>query len=174
MPGSFHLNGHTSWCSIKRSNQTEWVTNCSCSVILHWLMYPFDFYRSSIVVDGHNNNLLLWYGIHVTVNNLGVLYKMLSAIQAFVNFVLFSVDHFWVLQNRASCKTFLVKMSFMCMGIKNYSHLNGCAFTSSLALKQRLGVTRKWPFYYLRGSAHCSLQLSWSNKNAVIMYVRII
>ena len=99
---------------------------------------------------------------------------MLSAIQAFVNFVLFSMDHFWVLQNRASCKIFLVKMSVMCMGIKNYSHFNGCAFTSSLALKQRLGATRKWPFYYLRGSAHCSLQLSWSNKNAVIMYVRII
>ena len=101
-----------------------------------------------------------------------VLYKMLSAIQAFVNFV--PIGHFWVLQNRASYKTFLVKMSFMCMGIKNYSHFNGCAFTSSLALRQSLGAARKWPFYYLRGSAHCNLQLSWSKKNAVIMHVRII
>ena len=30
------------------------------------------------------------------------------------------------------------------MGIKNYSHFNGCAFTSSLALKQRLGPTREF------------------------------
>ena len=60
------------------------------------------------------------------------------------------------------------------MGIKNYSHFNGCAFTSSLALRQSLGAARKWPFYYLRGSAHCNLQLSWSKKNAVIMHVRII
>ena len=60
------------------------------------------------------------------------------------------------------------------MGIKNYSHFNGCALTSSLALRQRLGAARKWPFYYLRGSAHCNLQLSWSKKNAVIMHVRII
>jgi len=60
------------------------------------------------------------------------------------------------------------------MGIENCSHFNGCALTSSLALRQRLGAARKWPFYYLRGSAHCNLQLSWSNKNAVIMHVRIV
>ena len=67
-------------------------------------------------------------------------------------------------------------MSFMCLGITKYyySHFNGCALTSSLALKQRIRAAQKWPFYYLRGSAHCSSQLSWSNKNAVIMHVRII
>ena len=38
---------------------------------------------------------------------------------------------------------FLVKMRFICMRIKNELHING--FTLSLALKQRLGATRKRP-----------------------------
>ena len=39
-------------------------------------------------------------------------------------------------RNEAKFKTFLVKMKFICMRIKNYFHING--FTLSLALKQRL------------------------------------
>ena len=46
-------------------------------------------------------------------------------------------------RNKAKCKTFLVKMKFICMRIKNHSHING--FTLSLALKQRLEATWKWP-----------------------------
>ena len=46
-------------------------------------------------------------------------------------------------QNEAKCKTFLVKMSFTCRGIKNHFHVFGV--TLSLALKQWLGATRKWP-----------------------------
>ena len=45
------------------------------------------------------------------------------------------------LQNEAKCKTFLVK-SYICLRIKNHFHMN--SFALSLALKQRLGVTRKW------------------------------
>ena len=44
-------------------------------------------------------------------------------------------------QNEAKCKTFPVKMSFMCRRIKHHFHMNG--FALSLALKQRLGATRK-------------------------------
>ena len=39
-------------------------------------------------------------------------------------------------RNEAKFKTFLVKMKFICMRIKNYFHING--FTLSLALRQRL------------------------------------
>ena len=39
-------------------------------------------------------------------------------------------------RNEAKFKTFLVKMKFICMRIKNYFHING--FTLSLALKYRL------------------------------------
>ena len=49
-------------------------------------------------------------------------------------------------QNEAKCKTFLVKMSFIRMRIncmKMFTYING--FTLSLALKQRLAVTQKWP-----------------------------
>ena len=46
-------------------------------------------------------------------------------------------------QNEASCTTFLVKMSFICMRMKNDFHIKGCAPT--LVLKQRLGGTQKWP-----------------------------
>ena len=46
-------------------------------------------------------------------------------------------------QNEARCTTFLVKMSFICMRMKNHFHLKGWAL--NLVLKQRPGGTRKWP-----------------------------
>ena len=46
-------------------------------------------------------------------------------------------------QNEARCTTFLVKMSFICMRMKNDFHIKGWAPT--LVLKQRPGGTRKWP-----------------------------
>ena len=48
--------------------------------------------------------------------------------------------------NEAWCTTFLVKMSFICMRMKNDFHIRGWAPT--LVLKQRPGGTRKWPIYY--------------------------
>ena len=48
------------------------------------------------------------------------------------------ISHF---RNEAKCKTFLVKISFICMRIKRHFHING--FAPSFALKQRLGATRK-------------------------------
>ena len=46
-------------------------------------------------------------------------------------------------QNEARCTTFLVKMSFICMRIKNDFHIKGWAPT--LVLKERPRGTRKWP-----------------------------
>ena len=46
-------------------------------------------------------------------------------------------------QNEARCTTFLVKMSFICMRMKNDFHIKGGAPT--LVLKQRPGGTRKCP-----------------------------
>ena len=37
--------------------------------------------------------------------------------------------------NEAKCKTFLVKMGFICMGIKNPFHINGLALSFTLALQ---------------------------------------
>ena len=45
-------------------------------------------------------------------------------------------------KNEAKYKTFVVKMSFICMRIKNQFHITDFI---SLALKQRLKETRKWP-----------------------------
>ena len=50
------------------------------------------------------------------------------------------ITHF---QNEAKCKTFLVKMSFICIRIKNQFHIN--SFALSLALKQRLGANWRYP-----------------------------
>ena len=47
------------------------------------------------------------------------------------------------LQNEARCETFVVKMSFICIIIKNHFHIN--SFALSLALKVRFFWTRKWP-----------------------------
>ena len=55
------------------------------------------------------------------------------------------------------CKTFLVKMRFIFMRIKNLFHING--FALSLALKQRLGTTPKCPINLSQ-----SLALELSNK----------
>ena len=46
-------------------------------------------------------------------------------------------------QNEARCTTFLVKMSFICMRMKNDFHIKGWA--PILVLKQKPGGTRKWP-----------------------------
>ena len=50
----------------------------------------------------------------------------------------FKNPHF---QNEAKCTIFLVKMSFICMRIKNHFHIKDWALT--LVLKQRRGGTRK-------------------------------
>ena len=46
-------------------------------------------------------------------------------------------------QNKAKCTTFLVKMSFICMRIKNHFHSKGWAL--NLVLIQRPGRSRKFP-----------------------------
>ena len=50
------------------------------------------------------------------------------------------------LSNEAKCETFVVKMSFICIIIKNHFHING--FALSLALKVRFFGTRKWPIVF--------------------------
>ena len=64
-------------------------------------------------------------------------------------------------QNEAKCETFVVKMSFICMIIKNHFHING--FALSLTLKVRLFGTRKWP---IAGSSNllefCSESKIWA------------
>ena len=50
-------------------------------------------------------------------------------------------------QNEAKCETFVVKMSFICIIIKNHFHING--FALSLALKVRFFGTWKWPICWL-------------------------
>ena len=51
-------------------------------------------------------------------------------------------------QNEAKCETFVVKMSFICIIIKNNFRING--FALSLALKVRSFGTRKWPITLVR------------------------
>ena len=48
-------------------------------------------------------------------------------------------------QNEAKCKTFLVKMSFICMRIKKQKHFHIDGFACSIPLKKRLEATGKWP-----------------------------
>ena len=46
-------------------------------------------------------------------------------------------------QNEAKCSTFLVKISFICMRMKNYFHIKGWAL--DLVLMQRHRKSQKWP-----------------------------
>ena len=55
-------------------------------------------------------------------------------------------------QNKTNCKISPLKMSFICMGIEIYFHING--FALSLALKLRLEATWKWPI--VMHSKNCS------------------
>ena len=57
-------------------------------------------------------------------------------------------------QNEAKCTTFLEKMRFFCMRMKNHFHIKGWA--RNLVLMQRPGGTRKW----LIVSYFCSLFLN--------------
>ena len=48
-------------------------------------------------------------------------------------------------QNKANCKTFLVKMSFICKRTKNHFHING--FALCIVLKQGLWATWKMAYF---------------------------
>ena len=64
-------------------------------------------------------------------------------------------------KNEAKGTTFLAKMSFICMRMKNHFHIKG--WTLNLVLTQRAGGTRKWPIAYttlLNHYLHNSLQNS--------------
>ena len=52
----------------------------------------------------------------------------------------FKNPHF---QNAPKCTTFLMKMSFICIRMKNHFHFKG--WVLNLVLIQRPGETRKWP-----------------------------
>ena len=45
-------------------------------------------------------------------------------------------------QNEAKCKTFVVKISFICVRVENHFYING--FALCLGMKQRLVATQKW------------------------------
>jgi len=49
-------------------------------------------------------------------------------------------------QSEASCKTFHMELSFICMWMKTHFHMKGCA--PRLALKKRYKTTRKWPIHW--------------------------
>ena len=60
----------------------------------------------------------------------------------------FTIGHFQVpkiftFKTRLSAKTFLLKMTFIFMTMKSHFYING--FALSLALKERLRATWKWP-----------------------------
>ena len=63
-------------------------------------------------------------------------------------------------QNEAKCETFVVKMSFICIIIKNHFHING--FALSLALKVRFFGTRKWPFQSFPRDLRYVISPRWS------------
>ena len=56
-------------------------------------------------------------------------------------------------QSEAKCKTFLVKISVICIRIRNHFLSEG--FALNLVLKQRLGGTRQWPITRIH---HSTLQ----------------
>ena len=70
-----------------------------------------------------------------------LLQEAIAKIAANTPFLRSKNSHF---QNEAKCKTFLVKMKFICTRLK--SIFISIGFALSLALKQRLGATRKWLF----------------------------
>ena len=88
----------------------------------------------------------LWFQIELTLQSKIAPPKLWSAFTHVANiyanrpFPSSKKSHF---ENEAKCETFLVKISFICIIIKNHFHING--FALSLALKVRFFGTRKWP-----------------------------
>ena len=60
-------------------------------------------------------------------------------------------------QNEARCTTFLVKISFICMRMKNDFHIKGWAPT--LVLKQRPKGARKWHILNLKSCKRMTIQI---------------
>ena len=71
-------------------------------------------------------------------------------------------------QNEAKCETFVVKMSFICIIIKNHFHIN--SFALSLALKVRFFGTRKWPIRESLTFRYTSCWLSHMSRNYKKIY----
>ena len=67
--------------------------------------------------------------------------KTMKTLKVISEFQKLSLSERGWLQNR------LVKMSFVCVGIKNHFHMNGCALR--LALKQNIGATLRWPIQHM-------------------------
>ena len=88
------------------------------------------------------------------------------AVRAFIE-AYCQIGHFRVpktlFQNEAKSNTFLVKISFICVRIKNHFHINGLA--PNLALKQRLGATRKW--FSCEPRTTCSVQPRSQSSTAI-------
>ena len=111
-----------------------WVLSSLIFTSLNTLSHFFSVLNifPSIMADGLYFNAIEYIMV-VTVQKMQTLLQVLPLPS--------SKDSY--LQNEADCKTLLVKMSFICSRIKNHFHVIGLAF--SLALKQWLGATRKWP-----------------------------
>ena len=84
-------------------------------------------------------SLKLWWVIAICVCSMAALWVCFLFTSCFEH----QVDKVVLVTHGAWCKTFLVKMSFICMRMKNDFHIKGRAPT--LVLKQRPGGTRKWP-----------------------------
>ena len=64
-------------------------------------------------------------------------------------------------QNEIKCKTFLLKMTFICLRIKHHFRINGFALNSTL--KQRPVTTQKWSIvclFFSYGRERGSIQVS--------------
>ena len=64
----------------------------------------------------------------------------------------FKNSHF---QNEAKCRNFVLKMSLICVTIKNHFYVNG--FALGLALNQRLEATPKWPIEHFTATTRCHI-----------------
>ena len=89
-------------------------------------MFSF-FFLSLFICSGEETTWVPWRGSSSRITVIG-------------HFRVPKKSHF---QNEAKCETFVVKISFICIIIKNHFHING--FALSLGLKVRFFGTRKWP-----------------------------
>ena len=82
----------------------------------------------------------IWSISWIKLKVLNIILNILNRTQVNRPFPSSKKSHF---QNESKCETFVVKMSFICIIIKNHFHING--FALSLTLKVRFFGTRKWP-----------------------------
>ena len=127
-------------CLMAISPSWIWLTNRKFSMVCTLIDHIIEMMPKCLKLKWNHEPQVSGFTAKLTVYDVHLRWNFLEKRENKWATSEFKNHHF---QNEAKCTTFLAKMSFICMRMKNDFHIKGWAL--NLVLKQRPGGTRKWP-----------------------------